>query len=99
MRAKRTGHRNGECIRFLNAVEAAVPAGKTIHAILDNDATRKPPQVRAWPARHPRWTFHLTPPSASWLTAVEGFFSALTRRRLRRGTFTGVVDLQAAIKR
>jgi hypothetical protein len=27
------------------------------------------------------------------------FFSALTRRRLRRGTFSGIVDLQAAINR
>jgi len=55
--------------------------------------------VRAWLARHPRWTFHFTPTSASWLNAVEGFFSALTRRRLRRGVFVGVVDLQAAINR
>jgi transposase len=92
-------HRTGEFIRFLNAVEAAVPPGKAIHAILDNVATHKHPKVRAWLARHPRWTFHFTPTSASWLNAVEGFFSALTRRRLRRGSFTGVVDLQAAIKR
>ncbi|WP_419953493.1 IS630 family transposase [Methylobacterium sp.] len=92
-------HRHGEFIRFLNAVEAAVPTGKVIHAILDNYATHMHPKVRAWLARHPRWTFHFTPTSASWLNAVEGFFSALTRRRLRRGTFTGVVDLQAAIKR
>lgn len=92
-------HRHGEFIRFLNAVEAAVPAGKVIHAILDNDATHKHPKVRAWLARHPRWTFHFTPTSASWLNAVEGFFSALTRRRLRRGSFVGVIDLQAAIKR
>src|SRR3954452_20856346 len=92
-------HRHGEFIRFLNAVEAAVPPGKVIHAILDNYATHKHPRVRAWLARPPRWTFHFTPTAASWLNAVEGFFSALTRRRLRRGTFTGVVDLQAAIKR
>ncbi|MFD0939054.1 IS630 family transposase, partial [Methylobacterium trifolii] len=92
-------HRNGEFIRFLNSVEAAVPAGKTVHAILDNYAAHKHPKVRAWLARHPRWTFHFTPTSASWLNAVEGFFSALSRRRLRRGTFTGIVDLQAAIKR
>ncbi|CAO4177944.1 Tc1-like transposase DDE domain-containing protein [Methylorubrum extorquens] len=92
-------HRNGEFIRFLNAIEAAVPAGKTIHAILDNYATHKHPKVRTWLARHPRWTFHFTPTSASWLNAVEGFFSALTRRRLGRGTFTGVVDFPAAIKR
>jgi transposase len=86
-------------VQFLNAVEAAVPSGKAIHAILDNVATHKHPKVRAWLARHPRWTFHFTPTSASWLNAVEGFFSALTRRRLRRGSLTGVVDLQAAIKR
>ncbi len=92
-------HRHGEFIRFLNSVEAAVPAGKIVHVILDNYAAHKHPKVRAWLARHPRWIFHFTPTSASWLNAVEGFFSALTRRRLRRGTFTGIVDLQAAIKR
>jgi transposase len=92
-------HRHQEFIRFLNAVEAAVPAGKVIHAILDNYATHKHPKVRAWLSRHPRWVFHFTPTSASWINAVEGFFSALTRRRLRRGDFTGLVDLQAAIKR
>ncbi len=92
-------HRHGEFIRFLNAVEAAVPPGKLVHVVLDNYATHKHPKVRAWLERHPRWTFHFTPTSASWMNAVEGFFSALTRRRLRRGTFLGVVDLQAAIKR
>ncbi|GJD46271.1 IS630 family transposase ISAzba6 [Methylobacterium cerastii] len=92
-------HRHGEFIRFLNAVEAAVPAGKVIHVVLDNYGSHKHPKVRAWLTRHPRWTFHFTPTSASWLNAVEGFFSSLTRRRLQRGTFTGIVDLQAAIKR
>jgi hypothetical protein len=48
---------------------------------------------------HPRWVFHFTPTSASWLNAVENFFSALTRRRLKRGVFKSIVDLQAAIKR
>ena len=92
-------HRHQEFIRFLNAVEAAVPAGKLVHAILDNYAAHKHPKVLAWLARHPRWTFHFTPTSGSWLNAVEGFFSALTRRRLRRGVFRSVVDLQAAINR
>jgi transposase len=86
-------------IRFLNAVERQVPAGKIIHAILDNYATHKHPKVRDWLARHPRWVFHFTPISGSWLNAVENFFSALTRRRLRRGVFKSIVDLQAAINR
>jgi transposase len=92
-------HRHQEFIRFLNAVEAAVPAGKLIHAIADNYAAHKHPKVRAWLARHPRWVFHFTPTSASWLNAVETFFSALTRRRLKRGVFRSIVDLQAAVNR
>jgi transposase len=92
-------HRHQEFIRFLNAVERAVPAGKVIHAILDNYAAHKHPQVLAWLARHPRWTFHFTPTSGSWLNAVETFFSALTRRQIRRGSFRSIVDLQAAINR
>ena len=92
-------HRHQEFIRFLNAVEAAVPAGKLVHCILDNYATHKHPKVRAWLERHERWTFHYTPTSGSWLNAVETFFSAMTRRRLRRGVFRSLVDLQAAIHR
>jgi transposase len=92
-------HRHQEFIRFLNAVERGVPAGKVIHAILDNYAAHKHPNVLKWLARHPRWTFHFTPTSSSWLNAVETFFSALTRRRLKRGSFRSIVDLQAAINR
>ena len=92
-------HRHQEFIRFLNAVEKTVPATKAMHVILDNYAAHKHPKVIAWLARHPRVTFHFTPTSASWLNAVEGFFAALTKRRLRRGAFLGVVDLQAAINR
>ena len=92
-------HRHQEFIRFLNAVEREVPAGKTVHAILDNYAAHKHPEVRKWLARHPRWTFHFTPTSASWLNAVEGFFSAITRRRIRRGAFHSVDHLQNAIAR
>ena len=92
-------HRHQEFIRFLNTVEANVRAGRLIHAIVDNYAAHKHRSVRAWLARHPRWVFHFTPTSASWLNAVETFFSALTRRRLRRGDFVSITDLQAAIKR
>lgn len=92
-------HRHQEFIRFLNAVEKTVPDTKAMHVILDNYAAHKHPKVIAWLARHPRVTFHFTPTSASWLNAVEGFFAALTKRRLRRGAFLGVVDLQAAINR
>jgi transposase len=92
-------HRHQEFIRFLNAVESQVPARKVIHAIVDNYATHKHPKVQKWLARHPRWTFHFTPTSASWLNAVEGFFAKLTRRRLKRGVFRSVDELEAAIIR
>ena len=92
-------HRHQEFIKFLNAVERAVPAGKIIHAILDNYATHKHPNVKKWLADHPRWVFHFTPTSASWLNAVEGFFSIITRRRIRRGVFKSVADLEDAIRR
>ena len=90
-------HRHSEFIRFLNAVERQIPAGKLVHAVLDNCATHKHPKVLAWLAHHPRWTFHFTPTSASWLDAVENFFSKMTRQRIRRGVFRSIADLQAAI--
>jgi transposase len=92
-------HRHEEFIRFLNEVERQVPAGKLIEAVVDNYATHKHPKVKAWLGRHPRWTFHFTPTSGSWLNAVENFFSVLTRKRIRRGSFHSIVDLQASIKR
>ena len=64
-----------------------------------SSTTNKHPQVRKWLTRHPRWTFHFTPTSASWLNAVEGLFANLTRQRLKYGVFKGIVDLQAAINR
>jgi transposase len=92
-------HRHQEFIRFLNAIEASVPAGKLVHVVLDNYAVHKHPKVRQWLARHPRWAFHFTPTSCSWLNAVEGFFAKLAKRRLKRGVFRSVVDLQVAINR
>jgi len=59
-----------EFIRFLNAIEAEAPAGKLVHVILDNYAVHKHPKVCAWLGRHPRFVFHFTTTSASWLNAV-----------------------------
>jgi hypothetical protein len=80
-------HRHQEFIRFLNALERDIPVGKVVHVILDNYAAHKHEKVRAWLERHPRWVFHFTPTSSSWLNAVEGFFckahpKAVEARRL-----------------
>jgi transposase len=92
-------HRHQEFIRFLNAVNNQVPAGKAVHVILDNYAAHKHPSVWRWLDRHARFTFHFTPTSCSWLNAVEGFFAKLAKRRLKRGVFRSLADLQAAINR
>ena len=92
-------HRHQEFIRFLNAINREVPADKDVHVILDNYAAHKHPKVREWLNRHQRFTFHFTPTSSSWLNAVEGFFAKLSKRRLKRGVFHSIVDLQGAIKR
>ncbi len=92
-------HRHQEFIDFIATVERSVPPGKVIHAILDNYAAHKHPEVLAWLAAHPRWTFHFTPTSCSWLNAVEGFFSRLTRQSLKRGVFRSVDELEKTIAR
>jgi transposase len=92
-------HRHQEFIRFLDTIEAKVPKQKAIHAIVDNYATHKHPEVLQWLARHPRWTFHFTPTSGLLAQCRRGFFAKLTRRRLKRGVFRSVAELQAAILR
>ena len=92
-------HRHEEFIRFLNTINAELPAGKTVHVILDNYAAHKHPAVLAWLARHKRFFFHFTPTSCSWLNAVEGYFAKLSKQRLQRGVFRSVVELETAIDR
>ena len=90
-------HRHQEFIRFLNTINASVSADKAVHVILDNYAAHKHPKVRAWLDRHPRFTFHFTPTSCSWLNAVEGFFTKLTKRRLKRGVRGGSANLHSRL--
>jgi transposase len=92
-------HRHQEFIRFLNAINAQVLVDRDVRIILDNYATHKHPKVRSWLDRHSRFTFHFTPTFCSWANAVEGFFAKLAKRRLNRGVFYSLVDLQAAINR
>jgi transposase len=92
-------HRAVEFVRFLRRIDKTTPPELDLHLILDNYAAHKAPTVKRWLERHPRFHLHFTPTSASWLNAVEGFFAKLTRQRLKRGVFKGIVDLQAAINR
>ena len=91
--------RHREFIRFLNKIGRQTPAERDVHLILGNHGAHKHAKVMAWLERRPRFHFHFTPTSASWLNAIEGFFATLTRRPLKRGVFTGVAELQEAISR
>ena len=70
---------------------------KDLHLVVDNYATHKHPEVKAWLAKHPRLHIHFTPTSSSWLNMVERFFRDITDKRIRRGAFTSVAELEAAI--
>ena len=59
----------------------------------------KHPNVLEWIAKHPRFIFHFTPTSASWLNAVEGFFANPANKRLKRGVFRSLQELKNAIHR
>ena len=68
-------HRHQEFIRFLNAIEAQVPGSKDRARDPRQLRCHKHPKVSRWLDRHPRFAFHFTPTSCSWLNAVEGFFA------------------------
>lgn len=92
-------HRGKEILSFFRFIDAHVPADLDVHVVLDNLSAHKGPEVTAWLA-HPkraRWHLHFTPTSSSWLNLVETWFGLLTRRLLRRGTFTSVNELIDAI--
>jgi len=90
-------HTHVEWLKFLRQIDRQTPKGKTLHLIADNYATHKHPTVQAWLDKHPRFHMHFTPTSASWLNMVERFFRDITTERLRRGVFTSVAELVAAI--
>jgi transposase len=90
-------HTHAEWLKFLRKIDRETPKDRTLHLIADNYATHKHPAVQKWLAKHPRFNMHFTPTSASWLNMVERFFRDLTTERLRRGVFTSVPDLVAAI--
>lgn len=91
-------HRHQEWIKFLKLIDEQTPADKQLHLIVDNYATHKHPRVMNWLKRHPRFHVHFTPTSASWLNMVERWFRDLTGKRLKRGVFTSVAQLIAAIE-
>ena len=95
----RKGHAGADVLRFFKQIDAAVPRDLEVHVVLDNLSAHSTPEIRKWLAHknRRRWHLHFTPTSSSWLNLIERWFKELTDKRLRRGAFTSVAELTAAI--
>src|ERR1700704_1281422 len=91
-------HRSVEFRKFLDVIESQVPAGLDVHLIVDNYATHKTTIIRKWFAKRPRFHVHFTPTYGSWINLVERWFAEITNRRIRRGVFRSVKELETAIR-
>lgn len=91
-------HRSVEFRQFLDTIEANVPTDLDVHLILDNYGTHKTALIRKWLLKRPRFHVHFTPTYGSWLNLVERWFAELTNKRIRRGVFRSVRELESAIR-
>jgi len=91
-------HRHQEFLRFLRKLDRETPPDLALHLILDNYGTHTHPRVKVWLAKHRRFQLHPTPTRSSWLNWVERWFRELTQKRLRRGSFASVEELEKAIQ-
>lgn len=91
-------HRSREFRRFLDTIEANVPADLDVHIVLDNYGTHKTALIRKWFVKRPRFHLHFTPTYGSWINLVERWFAEITNKRIRRGIFRSVKELEAAIR-
>ena len=90
-------HRAVEFKKFLDLIEKQCPPSLKVHVVLDNSSTHKAPAIQGWLLRHPRFDFHFTPTSSSWMNLVERWFAEITNKWLRRGTHRSVKDLASSI--
>lgn len=91
-------HRAVEFRKFLDEIRKAVPEDLDVHLVVDNYSTHTAPTVKRWLAKNPRFQIHFIPTHSSWLNQVEGWFSILTTKQLKRGSHNNVQELQDAIQ-
>jgi hypothetical protein len=91
-------HRHQEFLNFLQRLDAEFAGMSQLHVVMDNYSTHKHPRVQRWFKRHDCFVPHFVPTSSSWLNLVERWFGELTGKRIRRGVFVSVEDLQQAIE-
>lgn len=90
-------HRHQEFLAFLCQLERAY-LGRELHLMMDNYATHKTLEVKAWLQEHPHFRVHFTPTSGHWLNVIEVWFAIIDRQAIRRGAFTSVKDLKKKIR-
>jgi transposase len=90
-------HRHQEWVKFLRRLDEEFPGEVPLHLVMDNYGTHHTPEVQAWFRRHPRFVLHFVPTSSSWLNLIERWFAELTNKRVRRGSFFSVQELERAI--
>ena len=95
----RKGHTGADVLRFFKQIDATVPRGLACTSCWTTCRRTPTPEIKKWLAHKDRrrWHLHFTPTSSSWLNLIERWFKELTDKRLRRGAFTSVADLTAAI--
>ena len=91
-------HRHQEFLKFLQRLDAEFAGDVKLHVVMDNYGTHKHPRVQRWLKRHERFIPHFVPTRSSWLNLAERWFGELTGKRIRRGMFVGLEDLQKAIE-
>ena len=80
----RESHNSADYIDFLKKLDEKYPKGDTICLILDNLSVHTSVETRKYLVTIPgRFRFVFTPKHGSWLNLVEGFFSKMTRQKLK----------------
>ena len=92
-------HRHQEFLSFLGHIDANVPPDLDVHLVVDNYSPHKHARVKRWLAARPRYHIHFTPTYSSWLNQVEIWFNIVTRKAIRRGSFSSVTQLKEKILR
>jgi transposase len=78
-------------LNFMDELLSGLPPDSEYHVIVDNHSIHK--RHGAWLEKHPNVFFHYTPTSASWLNMVEIWFGIVTRKSLRKKSFSSTSEL------
>jgi transposase len=94
----RKRHCSEDFICFLKRVDKNCDKTKTLHIVLDNISSHKTKKVYEYlESKKDRFVFHFTPTHSSWLNIVERWFAEITNKRIRRGSWNTVKELEKSI--